>query len=364
MQRLDLFWLYVNNIEKINIAYYSELYFKYKTIEAFTDALKNNKIKIPEKYKAEILSDNWITGCNKILEYMNENNIHVCFYHSSNYPRNFKNIDFPPPILYYIGDFSICEEICIAIVGSRKASSYGKKCTVRFAEAFAKNGIAVVSGMADGIDSYAHWCSLENDGPTIAFLAGGVDYIYPPSNRELYSKLCDKGVVISEFPLKLRPQKPYFPYRNRLISGLSESVVVIESGYPSGTMSTVNYALDQGKDVYAVPGSVSSELSEGTNYLIRSGCCSAVDPYDILSEYNIFRKDGSEGIIPYDDSLEQDHIEIMKRLSVEDLTFEQLEDELMIDPDQLNVLLTTLEILGYIEKLAGRAYTLINKKAE
>ncbi len=359
-----MLWLYVNNIEKLNVAYYAELYFKYENADDFIEAVRRKVIKITDDVREEIISEKWITKCENILSYMESKNIRVTFYRSENFPVRLKEIDFPPPILYYIGDISLCDKNTVAVVGSRRASSYGRKCTANFCEEFAKNGVCVVSGMADGIDAYAHWGILENNGDTVAFLAGGVDYIYPPSNRGLYEKLCSDGLVLSEFPLKLRPQKPYFPYRNRLISGLSHCVVVIESGYPSGTMSTVDYALDQGREVYAVPGSVNSELSAGTNFLIRNGCNCAIDPYDVLAEFDIFQIDASKSPIPYDESLDEIQIEILKRLSIEDLTFEQLEDELNIDSDQLNMSLTALEILGFVQKEAGRAYTLINKKAE
>ena len=354
----DLFWLYLNNVEKINVMAFSKLYFKYKEKDAFINGIINNEISLPTEIKNEILNDSWKTKCNILLKYMDENNINVVFYHWAEYPNRLKALEFPPPIIYYIGDLELANGNNIAVIGSRTLSAYGKQCTQYFCDNFIQNEICIVSGMAEGIDACAHWSAINNGGKTIAVLACGIDYIYPKSNSRLYEEICKNGLVLSEFPLSVRPQKPYFPYRNRIISGLSDCLVVTEAGLPSGTLTTVDHCLDQNKNVYAVPGSINSTASAGTNFLIKSGCICAVDPYDVLSEFGIFRSDKDSGPIPIDENLDELQKDILKLLSIESLSVYQLEEALSIDAASLNIALIMLEINGYVEKDAGANYYL------
>ena len=359
LSRDELFWLYINNREDFNVKQFSDLYFKHRSFDNFKDAVSNKEIKVSKLCENEILSDNWMKQCYKIIEYMDKHNIRVIFISSKQYPDCLREIDDPPPILYYIGNITLLDTDCVAVVGSRVSSSYGRKCAENFASVLAEHKITVVSGMADGIDAFAHWAALNKSGDTIAVLGGGVDVIYPQSNGKLYNEITLKGLIISEFPLLAKPQKGNFPYRNRIITGLSKCLFVAEAGLPSGTMATVDYALEQGKNVYAIPGSISSPTSAGTNYLIKSGAYCAVDPYDILVEFGKYKIDKSISPIPYDEDLDDVQNNILKLLYVESLTFEQIEEALLLDADQLNMALTMLEICGYIEQEAGRTYSLI-----
>lgn len=354
----ELFWLYLNNREKMNVTRFSDLYFKYGTKNSFINALLKNEISLSEQTKVEIINDQWLKKCYEVIDYMDKKDIYVVFYSSKKYPQRLKYLDNPPAILYYIGDISITEEDCVAVIGSRVSSSYGRKCAQNFSEVFATHEVCVVSGMAEGIDGCAQNAVLDNGGTTIAVLGGGIDYVYPQTNSHLYDRICKKGLVVSEFPLATQPQKGNFPYRNRLIIGLSDCLVVAEAGLPSGTMSTVDYALEQGKNIYAVPGSISSPTSAGTNYLIKNGCLCAVDPYDVLSEFGKFKIDKTNGPIPCDENLDSLQNDILKLLTVEDLSFEQIEEALNVDSEQLNMALTMLEICGYVDKEAGRNYSL------
>ena len=355
----EIFWLYLNNREKMNVSRFSALYFTYETQNEFINALKEGKEKLSFECMNEILSGQWRRKCNQVIDYMDKRNIRVLFISSDLYPKKLMFIDNPPPIIYYIGDVGLFDSNCVAIVGSRVSSNYGRKCAENFSGVFAQHDICVISGMADGIDAYAHWAALDNDGTTIAVLGGGVDVVYPQSNGRLYEEISKRGLIISEFPLADKPQKSNFPYRNRLIAGLSDCLVVAEAGLPSGTMSTVDSALDQGKNVYAIPGSISSPTSAGTNYLIKTGAFCAIDPYDILAEFGKYKVNKDIGLIPYDENLDSVQNDILKLLYVENLTFEQIEEALLLDTEQLNMALTMLEICGYVEQSAGRTYSLI-----
>ncbi len=187
---------------------------------------------------------------------------------SKEYPKKLLNISQPPVVLYAKGELK--EELAVAVVGSRRCSSYGRSVAFRLGKFLSESGVTVVSGLALGIDSAAHRGALSGDGKTVAVLGSGVDMVYPVENKPLAERIVEGGgAVISEFPLGTKARKEFFPRRNRIVSGLSDCVVVVEASERSGTFITVNYALEQGKEVLAVPGSIDSPFSRGTNRLIR-----------------------------------------------------------------------------------------------
>lgn len=198
------------------------------------------------------------------------------------YPAELLHLHDPPPVLYVRG--TLREETAMAVVGSRKATTYGKFTTDRIARELARHGIAVVSGLARGIDTAAHWGSLRANGRTVAVLGAGIDVIYPAENRELFEKIPENGAVVTEFPFGTRPLGVNFPARNRIISGLSLGVVVVEAGEKSGSLITARLALEQGKEVFAVPGSIDSPVSRGTHRLLRQGAKLVESVHDILEE--------------------------------------------------------------------------------
>jgi len=199
------------------------------------------------------------------------------------YPQNLLNIYDFPPFIYVRGTLKE-DDVCIAVVGSRLASPYGKFSTERLCRELALEGITTVSGLARGIDTAAHRGSLAAKGRTIAVLGCGIDIVYPPENRELFEKICTQGAVITEFPFGTPPLGPNFPARNRIISGLALGVVVVEANYRSGSLITARVALEQGREVFAVPGSIDSEGSKGTNKLIKEGAKLVEGADDILEE--------------------------------------------------------------------------------
>ncbi len=199
------------------------------------------------------------------------------------YPHNLLNIyDFPP--LLYVKGTLLPEDVCIAVVGSRMASTYGRFSTERLCRDLAMRGVTVVSGLARGIDTAAHQGSLAAKGRTIAVLGCGLDVVYPPENKGLFEKIPLQGAIITEFPFGTPPQGANFPARNRIISGLSLGVVVVEANYRSGSLITARVALEQGREVFAVPGSIDAEGSKGTNKLIKEGAKLIEGAEDILEE--------------------------------------------------------------------------------
>ena len=200
-----------------------------------------------------------------------------------NYPELLKQIYDPPKCLYVMGNLEILNTPSIAIVGCREASEYGKKAATYFSYNLAKQGITIVSGLAKGIDSYSHIGALQAKGKTIAIIGSGLDIIYPKENEQLAKKIIEQGgAIISEYPLGTRPTQDHFPARNRIISGLSKAVLVVEAKEKSGSLITADFAMEQGKEVYAVPGNINSINSVGTNNLIKDGAIPVSNFSDIL----------------------------------------------------------------------------------
>lgn len=197
------------------------------------------------------------------------------------YPKKLLHIYHPPKVLYVIGNEKILNDKSIAMIGCRRCSQYGSKVAYQFGYQLAEKGIHIISGLAVGIDTYSHVGTIarirreyknEKIGRAIAVLGSGLDVIYPKENRRLYEEIIKTGgVIVSEYPLGTKPEKYHFPERNRIISGLSDGILVVEAKERSGTLITVEYALDQGKDVYAIPGNITQENSFGTNELIKQG---------------------------------------------------------------------------------------------
>ena len=218
---------------------------------------------------------------------MKNYDIKVLNYNDEKYPENLKNINMSPTKLYYMGDIDLLnKKRKIAIIGCREYSEYGKIVSERFAYELANLGFVIISGAARGIDSFSHKATLKTNVGTIAVLGNGLNYVYPPENKELEERILENnGLIISEYDIGIRPSKYTFPARNRIISALSDGVLVIEARKNSGSQITVDFALDQGKNVYAIPGDITRINTEGTNELIKQGAKIVTCVNDILEDY-------------------------------------------------------------------------------
>ena len=290
----------------------------------------------------------------------------VTFYTDEDYPLLLDQIYDPPLVLFYRGSLPDADDLTIAIIGSRKATPYGKQVANIFARDLATQGAWIVSGMARGIDSICHKGALEAGGKTLAVLGCGIDVIYPPENSRLYADICDNGAVVSEFPLGTAALAQNFPRRNRIISGLSRGVVVVEAGANSGTMHTVNYALEQGKDIFAVPGPITSPCSKGTNKLIKESpmmvmATCADDIWKLYSDKPMrranIRKSGGKTAGSGDEK---------ERAVLELLTLPMQIDEIAektgMTAAQVGAELTMMEINGTVKQLPGKYYQATVKK--
>ena len=286
------------------------------------------------------------------LRVMEKLDIKLITFDDPHYPENLRNIADFPPILYVRGKLLQSDTQSIAIVGSRTATTYGKFIAERFAYELAEQGLTIVSGMARGIDSAAHRGAIEAGGRTVAVLGCGVDRVYPPENRSLMQEIIQHGAVISEFPLFTKPLAGNFPARNRLISGLSKAVLVVEARSRSGVFSTVEWALDQGREVFAVPGNITSEASKGTNRLILDGAKPVMSSRDILDFLGIAPKCERKEEI----KLEGDEEKVFNNLTYEPQHIDELQEALGMPVAKLSGILLALELKGIVKQLPGRHF--------
>ena len=227
------------------------------------------------KYSLHEETNKWIESMDWDLEIkrLQEQKVKVLTIVDGAYPQRLKEIYLPPIVLFYRGNLSLINQRAVAIVGSRYHSKYAKDCIHELIPTIVNDGIVVVSGLARGVDTLAHEETLKTSGNTIAVIGSGLDVVYPPENANLYNLISKRGLILSEYPLQSRPLKFHFPYRNRIIAGLSHGVCVIEAKEKSGSLITANLALSENREVFAVPGSIFSIHSKGTNSLIEAGAC-------------------------------------------------------------------------------------------
>ncbi|MDF2545828.1 MAG: dprA [Anaerosolibacter sp.] len=268
------------------------------------------------------------------------------------YPSNLKNIYDPPYLLYKIGNICSKDENAVAIVGARKATPYGKWAAYKLAGDLAKRGITIVSGMAYGIDTAAHRGALDSGGRTIAVLGSGVDVCYPKSNYSLMKEIEKNGAVVSEYAIGTPPAPNHFPPRNRIISGLAKGVVVIEANAKSGSLITVEFALEQGREVLAVPGNINSGLSMGTNQLIKDGAKIVTCVEDIIEELGIRESKTIERQVTELSASENEIYNIIREYQPIHMEILSLKTKQSID--NINSIVTILQLKGLVDLLPGK----------
>lgn len=273
------------------------------------------------------------------------------------YPARLTRTVDAPPTLYVKGDADLNSPRMFAIVGSRRCTRDGLRAAREFAEKLTYEDVTVVSGLAAGIDAAAHTGAVSAGGPTIAVLGCGTDVIYPAENERLYHQILDGGgAIVSEYLPGTAPLSAHFPQRNRIISGMSKGVLIVEGAKKSGAMITVNYALDQGRDVFAVPGSIYSPLSATPNQLIVDGATPAISAWEILEYYKWAERIRDEGVKNAGPELSEDELALINPLREQSLTMSELTGITGFSAQKTNSLLTILELRGIIDKQPGGEY--------
>jgi DNA processing protein len=284
------------------------------------------------------------------------------------YPKMLREISDPPPILTIKGNYHFLNQDIIAVVGPRNASFNGCKFARRIAEELGKNDIVIASGLARGIDTAAHQASLLTG--TVAVIAGGINNIYPPENTNLYNQIGSQGVIVSELPFGVAPRGGNFPQRNRIISGISLGVVIIEATLKSGTLITARFALEQNREIFAVPGSPLDPRHEGTNRLIKQGAKMLENVGDILNEIQHIRKNSKASLqffepespeftcfaskLPNNEDIDRARNLILNKLNFTEITNDEIINELEIPTRIVNIALVQLELADRIQNKNGK----------
>lgn len=280
--------------------------------------------------------------------------IEILTFNNPNYPYVLKEIATPPLCLYCKGDVSLLNSFCFGVVGTRKPTDYGIQVTKQYCKQLAQAGLTIVSGLATGIDGVAHQTALESSGKTIAVLAGGLNHIYPATNIKLANELAKNHLLISEYPPNTKPLSYYFPIRNRIIAGLSKGILIPEMGEKSGSMHTVNYAIEFNRDIFVVPGKINSPMSKGANMLIKSmqGCITT-SPEDIFEAYHLNQDKKS------DNKFQQLDINaqlVLSFIESDKHTYQEILEHTQLSAIELNTILISLEIEGMLIKLPNNSY--------
>jgi DNA processing protein len=311
------------------------------------------------KVAAALRRFDWGKQVEKEIRTAGEKGIQMITSKDECYPASLKQIYDPPPLLYVRGSLTANDRQAVALVGSRYPTIYGQAAADRIARGLGRKGITVVSGLARGIDSIAHRGALASGGRTIGVLGCGIDVVYPPENEDLFGEVAARGAVLSEFPLGTPPDRDHFPTRNRIISGLSLGVAVVEATLRSGSLITSRFALEHGRDVYAVPGNVDSPRSAGTNRLIKQGAKLVTQAEDILEEI-LPQLSQDPPVVPMPPKLSEEEEKVYSILGNELLHIDEIISQSALPSARVAPILLSLELAGHIRRMPGMRFVKIS----
>jgi len=357
------YWLALSLIPGVGSTLMRRLLDRFKSPEAVFKGPMKELLAVEglgEKVAQEIRRGPLEKAVQKELSLLREVGGRVITFKDEEYPKRLSDIYDPPALLYVRGELKKEDELAVAIVGSRKTTPYGRWFTEKVSQDLARHGVTIVSGMARGIDSLAHWGAISGGGRTIAVLGCGVDVIYPTENRNLFAKIIDHGAILSEFAMGSPAEGGHFPRRNRIISGLSIGVVVVQAGEKSGSLITAGHALEQGREVFAVPGNVGTEGSHGTHRLIKEGAKLVESSEDILEEIlPQWRRERevTEKVETTKPVLTEEERVLYELLGETPLHIDAMIRESRFDPGRVSSLLLNLELKGLISQWPGKSFT-------
>lgn len=295
-----------------------------------------------------------------LWDQMQAKGIQVLTWLDEGYPQRLKEIDQPPPVLYLRGELLPEDAWAVAIVGTRRVTPYGRQVTEEIASYLASNGITVVSGLARGVDAIAHNAALRAGGRTLAVLGSGVDRIYPPENRALAEQMIQRGAVMSDYVPGTPPESSNFPPRNRIISGLSMAVVVIEAGETSGALITAEFAAEQGREIFAVPGNILAPQSKGTNKLIQQGALPLLSASDIMQALNLTRvgqQKAARKALPADDL----EAKLLDTMGEQPLHVDEIRNQTGLPVEKVSATLIMMELKGMVRQVGNMHYVAVRE---
>ncbi len=355
-------WLKLNSIKKLGSRTIQRLL---SDLGKPSDFLGNNSDKlrkltyISHNIKEEIVANRDNEFIEQQLEYLEKYNVRLISILDDEYPKLLKYVHHPPILLYIKGKILPEDENCFAIVGTRTPTNYGKLVAKEISSKLAEAGFTIVSGLAYGIDKLAHLGALEKGGRTIAVFGTGLDTVYPASHKKIAERIVDSGAIISEYALKEKIEKWNFATRNRIVSGLSKGTLVVEGAKASGALITAKLALEQNRDVFAIPGNINSPKSEGPNLLIKLGAKIVTNINDILEEYQAiikYKKEQKE--MPKLDKDESTIFNLLRE-NERELYFNQIFEITQMPVSKLSVILTNLELKGIVKREAANKFLLL-----
>jgi DNA processing protein len=315
------------------------------------------------KLVEELLKVRASVSLEKICERIEILGIQVFTWDDAGYPSRLKEIDQPPPVLFLRGVLLPEDEWAVAVVGTRRVTAYGRQVAEEISGTLARQGVTVISGLARGVDSIAHSTALQCGGRTLAVLGNGVDRIYPPENRQLGERITGCGALISDYAPGTPPDGANFPPRNRIISGLSQSVVVVEAGERSGALITAKFAVDQGREVFAVPGNISAPQSVGTNRLIQQGARPLLDVREVLESLNLTLMNEHRAVrkaLPADAT----EAKLLSLLSAEPRHVDEIRGLAELPIEQVSAALALMELKGMVRQVGGMQYVVLREAQE
>lgn len=383
MEKQILYWLWLTTCRGISAKDITALMEQFDTVEEIYAEKDFSHVSDIKPTARRSLENKSLKRAESVLDACGKKNITILTYDDINYPDSLRVIPNPPYVLYLRGEIMNWDRLLgIGVVGTRSCDRYGIEVTRKLAGELAENGVTVIAGMARGIDTVAARAALDAGNKTIAVLGCGADIVYPPENKKIMQEIIENGAVISEYPPGALPLPAHFPWRNRIISGLSRGVLVTEAPKRSGALITANAALEQGKDVFAVPGSIFAKNCEGTNALLAGGAKAVYSAQGILEEYtfeierlNITKPTGIKRILhgsgekvnneirlsPDDkrfSGLSEDEKKIIMLLIDSNMHIDDIARRSGIDAAKLATVLAMLEFGGHIQKIPGNNYKL------
>jgi DNA processing protein len=365
MSNSKLYWIAFNMVKGIGAVRFQSLLNAFGSAEAAWNANPEalRSAGLSQKIVENLLKVRSRNNLEQIWERMQARNINVLTWEDKAYPRRLKDIEQPPPVLYTLGTIIPEDEWAVAVVGTRRVTAYGRQVAEELGASLARSGVTVVSGLARGVDAITHQAALNAGGRTLAVLGSGVDRIYPPEHRRLAEQIAEQGAVLSDYAPGTPPDAINFPPRNRIISGLSIAVVVVEAGVTSGALITAAFAAEQGRDVFAVPGNIKAPQSEGSNRLIQQGARPLLDVNEVLESLNlsgVTEQRAARAVIPADET----ETHLIDVLSQEPLHVDEIREQTGMPIDQVSAALALMELKGLVRHLGGMNYIAVRDNRE